>query len=287
MAHIAAMPKQGLQMTEGTIIEWYAKEGDTVKAGRPLFNMETDKLAIDIDSEFDGVLLKILEKEGSVVPITKPVAIIGMPGEDIPALNEDAGQPNEVKKSADKERIFISPRARKKASELNVDYMTIKGTGPDGIIIERDITENMPPIGKNEDAGHRIDSDGIPAAYQQINPDADGIMRFLGRLEQAGSHMETGDLVTKIIYAAYEKCPEIAAAAGVSGFRASGGNNAEIYMEPLEQGDVAVLSFGKISDMHAISLSVTYDKRYISGKIAGEFLSVLKQLMEDPYLAFI
>jgi len=54
------MPKQGLQMTEGTIIQWLAGEGDTVAAGSPLFEMETDKLTITIESPESGTLLKIV-----------------------------------------------------------------------------------------------------------------------------------------------------------------------------------------------------------------------------------
>ena len=57
------MPKQGLQMTEGTITGWYAEEGDTVTEGQPLFEIETDKLTITIDANYSGTLLKILRRE--------------------------------------------------------------------------------------------------------------------------------------------------------------------------------------------------------------------------------
>ncbi len=70
-------------MTEGTIINWLKKEGEEVVAGTPLFEMETDKLTITMDAEVSGTLLKILQPEGSVVPITEPIAIVGTPGEDI------------------------------------------------------------------------------------------------------------------------------------------------------------------------------------------------------------
>ena len=86
MANIVIMPKQGLQMTEGTIVRWIVSEGSPVKKGESLFEMETDKLTITMDAEFDGTLLKIIHKEGDVVPITQPIAIIGEPGEDISAL---------------------------------------------------------------------------------------------------------------------------------------------------------------------------------------------------------
>ncbi|MDO4586766.1 MAG: dihydrolipoamide acetyltransferase family protein [Planctomycetia bacterium] len=86
MANKVIMPKQGLQMTEGTITKWLIPEGESVKKDQPLFEMETDKLTITIDSPFDGVLLKIVRKEWETVPITEMIAIIGQPGEDISSL---------------------------------------------------------------------------------------------------------------------------------------------------------------------------------------------------------
>ena len=84
MASTVIMPKQGLQMTEGTIIKWLKKEGDAVKEGEPLFEMETDKLTITIDASASGTLLKIVRGENEVVPITETIAYIGEPGESIP-----------------------------------------------------------------------------------------------------------------------------------------------------------------------------------------------------------
>ena len=77
MASTVIMPKQGLQMTEGTIIKWLKKEGDVVKEGEPLFEMETDKLTITMDATASGTLLKILVPEGGTVACLTPVAVIG------------------------------------------------------------------------------------------------------------------------------------------------------------------------------------------------------------------
>jgi pyruvate/2-oxoglutarate dehydrogenase complex dihydrolipoamide acyltransferase (E2) component len=89
MAEKVIMPKQGLQMTEGTITGWYAEEGDTVTEGQPLFEIETDKLTITIDANYSGTLLKILRREGDVVPVAETIAIIGEPGEDYGDLLKD------------------------------------------------------------------------------------------------------------------------------------------------------------------------------------------------------
>jgi pyruvate/2-oxoglutarate dehydrogenase complex dihydrolipoamide acyltransferase (E2) component len=86
MASKIIMPKQGLQMTEGTIIKWLVKEGGKVVKDEPLFEMETDKLTITIEAMEGGTMLKIVRGEGETVPITETIAIVGEPGEDISSL---------------------------------------------------------------------------------------------------------------------------------------------------------------------------------------------------------
>ena len=157
MAERIIMPKQGLQMTEGTIIKWMFGEGDRVEAGEPLFEMETDKLTIVIDSPSSGTLLKIIKENGETVPITELIAIIGEPNEDVAELlaetdtTESQGTPAtpsaEIKpdvtalpdEPTQSGRVFISPRAKTLAGELGIDYTAIAGSAPDGMIIERDI----------------------------------------------------------------------------------------------------------------------------------------------------
>ena len=89
MANKVIMPKQGLQMTEGLITKWLVPEGSDVGEGDPLFEMETDKLSITMDSGFTGTLLKILKREGETVPITETIAIIGEKGENYSDLLTD------------------------------------------------------------------------------------------------------------------------------------------------------------------------------------------------------
>ena len=187
MASIVIMPKQGLLMEEGTITNWIVKEGGKVVAGEPLFEMETDKLTITMDAEASGTLLKIIHPEGDVVAITKPIAIIGEPNEDISGLlggetvpsatpaETHARVPESVPveqstpavNCTSGERIFISPRAKIMAEERGVDYTGIVGTGADGSIIERDILAyeaNKPaatPLAVNVAKAQGIDLSGI------------------------------------------------------------------------------------------------------------------------------
>jgi pyruvate dehydrogenase E2 component (dihydrolipoamide acetyltransferase) len=172
------MPKQGLQMTEGTIVEWHVPEGGTVTAGEPLFTIETDKVTITIDALVSGTLLKIVAGPGTTVPITGLIGVAGSPGEDISAILAEAGGaasgpaggaggttaggpapaasastatasvsavtsktangPSDFI-AASGGRVFISPRAKTKARERGIDWRTLPGSGPGGMIVERDI----------------------------------------------------------------------------------------------------------------------------------------------------
>lgn len=169
MGEIIIMPKQGLQMTEGIITSWLVKEGDEIKEGEPLFEMETDKLAITIDSTTSGTLLKILCEEDEIVAVADPIAVVGEPGEDYEAILAgqgssapaataetadeqealpEASQPAPAatsKSSDDAERILASPRAKTCAKERGMDYRDVTGSGPLGMVIERDILNAEAP----------------------------------------------------------------------------------------------------------------------------------------------
>jgi pyruvate dehydrogenase E2 component (dihydrolipoamide acetyltransferase) len=150
------MPKQGLLMEEGIITKWLVKEGETTTEGSPLFEMETDKLNITIESTATGTLLKILHPEGDVVPITQPIAIVGQTGEDISNLLSDevavenhtisydsSSVISETAKHAPSDRVFSSPRARLRAEENGINVVDVPGSGFDGLVIERDVIAYM------------------------------------------------------------------------------------------------------------------------------------------------
>src|SRR4051794_292324 len=90
MANIIEMPKLSDTMTVGTLIKWLKKEGDAVKSGSMLAEVETDKATMELESFFDGTLLKIFAAPGSQVPIGAPLCAIGKPGEKV---EQPAGKP--------------------------------------------------------------------------------------------------------------------------------------------------------------------------------------------------
>jgi len=144
------MPKVGLTMTEGVIVQWHKREGDFVRAGEPLFTFETEKSTLDYESPASGVLVKILVPEGGSAPCLAPVALIGQesempappPSRDIRELRiEEPGVESEGAsvEAGTSPRRPISPRARLRARELGVDPAQVVGSGPGGTIRERDI----------------------------------------------------------------------------------------------------------------------------------------------------
>ena len=76
MVYEIILPKQGLQMIEGTITRWFKAEGDTIQAGEPLFEMETDKVVMTIDAAASGKLQQIYKGEGETVPVGEVIALL-------------------------------------------------------------------------------------------------------------------------------------------------------------------------------------------------------------------
>ena len=166
MAKYIIMPKLGFNMDKGTILKWRKKEGDFVKEQEVLFEIETDKTVMEVEAQTSGTLRKILVAEGEEVPVTLPIAIIGDRDEDINKMIEEAYQKlgksemteeepkaakmisqgiaesQEIKSKKEKEESKkISPRAQRKAKELGVEVQLVEGSGPGGVVIEKDILD--------------------------------------------------------------------------------------------------------------------------------------------------
>lgn len=133
------MPKLGMTMEEGTITKWLKKEGDKVEKGEPIVEVMTDKVNMEVESPYDGILLKIVAKEGDVVPILQPIAIIGEEGEELKPEEPKVVEEKKEEPKVEEEVIKASPAAKRLAREAGIDLSLIKGTGPDGRIVEKDV----------------------------------------------------------------------------------------------------------------------------------------------------
>jgi len=187
------MPKMGDSMEEGKILRWIKKEGDPVKKGEMLAEVETDKVNIEIEAFASGVLRKIMVPEGTVAPIGAKIALIGAPDEPLPAnltsfptLQTQASSEQQAQVPAaldnasiggtptavNQGRIFISPLARRVAAENHLDYATLQGTGPNGRIIKNDIEAalNRQPAALGILASARV-AEPIPSLVTQPAPE--------------------------------------------------------------------------------------------------------------------
>src|ERR1035438_9622317 len=116
MANIIEMPKLSDTMTVGTLVKWLKKEGDAVKNGDMLAEVETDKATMELESFFDGTLLKIFAPAGSKIAIGAPLAAIGKAGETVEAPAAKTPPPAAEEKSAPAPAKAAAPSAAPTAS---------------------------------------------------------------------------------------------------------------------------------------------------------------------------
>ncbi len=177
MVKAVIMPKLGQSEETVKIVKWRKQLGETVAKGDILFEIETDKAVLEVESFYAGTLLKIVAGEGVTVPVQTTVAFVGDPGEAVPEValprSEVRGPKSEAGKSvreiapplspapgsvrsvasvtpsaiapppAEPQLFRISPRAAKLAKESVIDPTPIAGTGPGGRIVEKDVRQYL------------------------------------------------------------------------------------------------------------------------------------------------
>jgi pyruvate dehydrogenase E2 component (dihydrolipoyllysine-residue acetyltransferase) len=154
MAVSVVMPALEMAQETGKLVSWKKKEGEQVKKGEMLLEVETDKAVVEIEASGDGVLSGVTAKEGDVVPVGQTIAWLLKPGEAVPA---GGGQMQSGRKMdaapaaaaaaaapaapepASAAGARISPKARRLAREHGVDITKLRGSGPGGEILADDI----------------------------------------------------------------------------------------------------------------------------------------------------
>jgi len=187
MASRIIMPKLTDSMEEGVVVKWRKSEGDHVDSGDVLAEIETDKAVMDLEAFASGTLRKILAVEGTTVPSGALIGVIAEPAEDIQGLLKEVPEPAKKAAAVDpthppqarqdapfpgleavKEEAMVSteqgeatasPRVRTLAREHGIDLKKVKGSGPSGRIVERDLSpfltsavssQSAVPIGKDQ-----------------------------------------------------------------------------------------------------------------------------------------
>jgi len=129
------LPRLDPEMKEGTILEWIRKEGDAVKKGEPIAEVEGEKVIFEVEAPESGILARILVNEGNSVPIATPIAILAEKEEEVAkAMEVQVRAPVKEEKT-----LRASPAARKIAIEHGVDLAKIDGSGPGGRIVKLDV----------------------------------------------------------------------------------------------------------------------------------------------------
>ncbi len=159
------MPALSPTMEKGNLAKWLKKEGDAIKSGDVIAEIETDKATMEVEAVDEGVLAKILVAEGSQdVAVNTPIAVIAADGEDASAAAAPASAPKAAPQAAapaaapaaaaptaasapasaapqatSGARVFSSPLARRIAKDAGLDLSAITGSGPHGRVVERDV----------------------------------------------------------------------------------------------------------------------------------------------------
>lgn len=206
MPFTMTMPKLSPTMEEGVIAKWHVSEGDFVHSGDLLFEVSTDKATVEHNALDEGWLRKILVSEGEAADVNQPVAIFteekneSLEGYEVkapPKEEEEAAQKGEEKKEAPKKkagpsmeqpifkpppplegetfqfprepvegRIKASPVAKKMAREENLDLSSVRGSGPGGRIMKRDL--NLAQPGGAVNFAHQMRPTEVAGSYEEV-----------------------------------------------------------------------------------------------------------------------
>ncbi len=189
MATTVVMEALSPTMEEGRLVKWSKKEGDQVKAGDTLAEVETDKAVMELVARADGSLIKVVVQEGQTVPVGNVVAYIGAVGERVDGAGSGKREAGSVAPAAapapapkpmdpppaarpptpppptEADRIKASPLARKMAQESGIDLRSVTGSGPGGRVVKKDVeggTRQVSVISRPPADGRRLTADGSP-----------------------------------------------------------------------------------------------------------------------------
>ena len=242
MASRVVMPKLSDTMEEGLLIRWYKQEGDKVESGDPLAEIETDKAIMDLEAYGSGTLLKILASAETKVPAGGLIAVIGRPDEDISGILKGASATHEAKPTARSTsapvpppaktsapgatagRRSITPRAQHLAIDAGLDLSGLTGTGPGGLITERDVRSSLEDVSPAL-ADHEVETpspmratiakrmlqskQSAPHFYVTMEIAMDLAIATKEQLAQKGTKVTVTDILTRAVAITLRDFPQI------------------------------------------------------------------------------
>jgi pyruvate dehydrogenase E2 component (dihydrolipoamide acetyltransferase) len=245
MAREIRLPQLGETMNEGTIVDCKVSAGQQVKKGDIIFEIETDKATLEMESPADGFVKHILAEVGQTLPVGEPMLILGERDEKVLQSFIDslkAGRPSrpppvasrpspEARATSDERRIMASPRAKKLAEQLGVDLAKVTGTGPAGKITEQDVQNAASRLAKAAEpaaAGkvklgqsiplnrlQRITAERmlkskreIPCFYLTVKADVTDLVRLRTKINESSDvKVAYNDFIIKAVATGLEKYP--------------------------------------------------------------------------------
>ena len=187
MATDVIMPQMGFDMKEGTLVRWIKREGDEVASGDIIAEIETDKAVVEIEAFDSGVLRQTLIGEGTTVPVGEIIAVIAAADEEVaerpapkaapakaPAASPPPAAPAQPTPApAARGEVKASPLAKREAQKLGIDIAAVPGTGPNGRVTKKDVTQFAAGAAKAPAAP----AAPAPAAPPVVSAPADGPKR--------------------------------------------------------------------------------------------------------------
>ncbi len=179
-----AMPEMGESVTNGTVVEWLRKPGDFVNESDPLVEITTDKVDVEVPSTASGVITKLLVDEGTSVAVGAPLVEIDAAkkiasGSQTAAVSSTPVQTKEAKQDSPspsgeppRDNFVATPQARRIANRFGIDLRSVRGSGPDGLILREDLDDaiaDASPAGGN---GVRTVAASASAQLPPLHPEA-------------------------------------------------------------------------------------------------------------------
>lgn len=140
------LPDLGEGITEGEVVKWKVKEGDSVEEHQVVLDLETDKAIVEVPSPRKGKVIKLNKAEGETVQVGEVLLTIELEGEAVapapsaPAVEARPPSVSVVGTLPEAEEVLASPKARSLAKKLGIDVSKVTGTGPGGAVTEKDVT---------------------------------------------------------------------------------------------------------------------------------------------------
>ena len=255
MATNIIMPQGGQDLTEGTVVSWLKQEGEFVKKDEVVCEVETEKAVFEVAAPCEGILLNIITPAGGVAEVFSVIGVIGETGEalePVKAVEREKEEPSKTTKvdiaairkrpgkgdsGSDRKRIKASGRAKRTAREHDIDLADVKGSGPGGRIIEKDVLATLkqttPTSVSTPDVGRRPSIQGrseplstmrkiiarrlqqskqtIPHFYVTVSVEMTDALKLREELnaQVVSTKISVNDLVVKAASLALEECYQV------------------------------------------------------------------------------